>query len=106
MDLQVELPVISQYVSKIAKVHGPNNGEALFELEKLYHKLQLVLETRDVPLNEVDLCELQSQLKVLLSQMRAVTSDYLLPAHACRTYTLTFAKLQELESDLTTRFQL
>lgn len=35
-----------------------------------------------------------------LKEMRTVTSEYALPPEACKTYTLTFRKLAELESDL------
>jgi regulator of cell morphogenesis and NO signaling len=41
-----------------------------------------------------------SAVGTLLKEMRAVTQDYRLPEGACRTYTLTFQKLEELESDL------
>jgi regulator of cell morphogenesis and NO signaling len=35
-----------------------------------------------------------------LKEIRAITGDYSLPPGACRTYTLTFQKLEELESDV------
>jgi regulator of cell morphogenesis and NO signaling len=36
----------------------------------------------------------------LLKEMRQITDNYRLPEGACRTYTLTFQKLEEMEADL------
>lgn len=36
----------------------------------------------------------------LLKEMRRVSKDYALPEDACRTYTLSFSKLEELEADM------
>lgn len=118
-----ELPFLHQIVQKIAKVHGPNDGEELYELEKLYEELQAELEDvvrQEAVLlprikayledSEYTLAALQDgtanvrtkheKLRKLLQQMRTLTADYTLPPHACRTYTMTFTKLQQLESQL------
>lgn len=36
----------------------------------------------------------------MLKEMREITENYRLPEDACRTYTLTYQKLEEMESDL------
>ena len=36
----------------------------------------------------------------ILKELRKVTNDYTLPEGACTTYTLTYLKLDELETDL------
>lgn len=36
----------------------------------------------------------------LLERLRTLTNDYALPADACNSYRVTFAKLQQLERDL------
>ena len=41
-----------------------------------------------------------------LEQIRKVTSDYTLPAHACQTYRALFEGLQQLEGDLHTHIHL
>lgn len=129
--LKDELPMIGQFASKIARVHGPNNDDRLYELDRLYHELQQQIEeymqieeqqlfplmqqyTEDAATLHTDqlqhtnraLREKQQKLNDLLQQMRAVTSDYTLPEHACRTYTITFNKLGELERNLFAHIQL
>jgi regulator of cell morphogenesis and NO signaling len=36
----------------------------------------------------------------ILKEMRKITDDFKVPADGCTTYTLTYKKLEELESDL------
>lgn len=123
--LQGELPLLSEYVTKILRVHGANHGEVLSKLHRLYHNLKLELDQylvkeeqiifplikqyeaqQDAGLREKAarvIGELESEHSTagdLLKEMRAVTDQYTLPDGACRTYMLTFQKLQELESDL------
>ncbi|MDO3676225.1 iron-sulfur cluster repair di-iron protein [Paenibacillus ehimensis] len=122
--LERELPVLSEFVTKILRVHGPGRRE-LAKLHMLFHQMKMELEQhliaeeatvfpliRELGSNAVPFLaektanairELEadhSGVGNLLHEMRAVTSDYELPAGACRTYTLAFHKLQELESDL------
>lgn len=129
--LKSELPILNQFVSKIARVHGPNDGEMLYELEKYYQELMTVLEEHIIMEEETlfpqvkemtphptdeqmeqllqiisNVEKLHDQVRQLLQKMREVTSNYTLPAHACRTYTATFTKLEELETDLFTHLQL
>ncbi len=123
--------MIGQFAGKIARVHGPNNDDRLYELDRLYHDLKQLLEEH-VQMEEQELIplvrqyiedaaslqadhkqdtmrafrETQEKANGLLKQMRAVTSDYTLPEHACRTYTMTFNKLGELERNLFTLMNL
>jgi regulator of cell morphogenesis and NO signaling len=123
--LQQELPVIGEFVTKILRVHGPNHGDSLSPLHRLFHTLKteldqhliseetlmfpLVVEYEKNPNAETlrkaqaaiaDLESEHSGAGDLLKQMREVTRDYTLPDGACRTYTLAFQKLEALESDL------
>lgn len=124
MYLQRELPLLGEFVTKILRVHGREHSELaklhkLFQLMKAELEQHLIAEEETVfplikelennpslPLAEKTasaIAELEAEhsgVGDLLKEMRAVTDDYELPASACRTYTLTFQKLQELELDL------
>jgi regulator of cell morphogenesis and NO signaling len=122
--LRSELPLLGEFVEKIARVHGPSHKE-LIELRALYQQLREELEehllaeeervfpmvrayeatgdadTKEEALRAID--ELESEhdkAGALLRQMRAVTVDYTLPEGACRTYTVAFQKLEQLEADM------
>lgn len=122
--LKEELPVLSSFTTKIFKVHGERHPE-LAVLYRQFHELKIELdlhmqdeEVRLFPLVEAYeasgsreelekalACfeELESEHQEagdLLAAMRETTQGYALPPDACRTYTLTFQKLQELESDM------
>ncbi|MFZ5827849.1 MAG: iron-sulfur cluster repair di-iron protein [Bacillota bacterium] len=122
--LRQELPLLSQFVAKINRVHGDRHPE-LVTLNQLFHRLKPELEShmedeenRLFPLatayersgDPADLeralqCleELESEHQAagdLLAAMRDLTGGFQLPPDACRTYTLTFYKLEELESDM------
>ncbi|OGX61524.1 MAG: iron-sulfur cluster repair di-iron protein [Paenibacillus sp. RIFOXYA1_FULL_44_5] len=123
--LQKELPVLSELINKIVRVHGPNHGEMLLKLNQLFQLMKKELEQHLIAeeqlafplikeydlipsailLNKINetLAELETEHSTvgdLLKEMRAVTNDYELPEDACRTYTLTFHKLEEMEADL------
>ncbi|EFM12200.1 iron-sulfur cluster repair di-iron protein [Paenibacillus curdlanolyticus YK9] len=125
--LQAELPLLSEFVTKVLRVHGHHEeeGDRLVKLHTLFHQMKTELEQHLIveesvvfpliqayeaapsaeqlagTLQKVDELESDhSQVGDLLKEMRAVTSDYTLPDGACRTYTVTFQKLVELESDL------
>ncbi len=123
--LQKELPLLSEFVTKILRVHGPTHGEVLSRLYKLFHSLKMELDQHLIKEEEVlfplirqyeqnpseelrakaaaELNDLESEHQSagdILKEMRAITDGYTLPEGACRTYTLTFHKLAELESDL------
>ena len=122
--LRQELPLLSNFTNKIHRVHGAHHPE-LGVLERLFHELKAELEAHlteeetelfplvvayaksgareDLSQAIQTLDELESQHETagkLLAAMREVTDGYTLPEGACRTYTLTFQKLRELESDL------
>ncbi len=122
--LNNELPVLSQFVTKILRVHGPNHPE-LSSLHRTFHQLKIDLEQHLVNEEEIvfpliaeyektgsisvlekalqKIDELESEhddAGDLLKEMRKITDQYTLPEGACRTYTLTFQKLEQLESDM------
>jgi regulator of cell morphogenesis and NO signaling len=122
--LRKELPVLSEFVTKILRVHGINHGE-LFTLHKRFHEMKLELDQHLITEEEVlfpklkqyanqpspelyekivkDLHVLEADHSLVgdcLKEMREVTDGYTLPPEACRTYTLTYQKLIELESDI------
>ena len=119
-----ELPLLSQFVTKIFRVHGAAHPE-LAQLHRLFHQMKTDLEQHLVEEEEkvfplikeaeragtpeafqkanetiTKMEEDHSAVGELLKEMRNITDDYRLPEGACRTYTLTFQKLEELESDM------
>lgn len=122
--LNQELPLLSQFTTKIFRVHGEHHPE-LGELHKLFHQLKAELEQHLIKEEEIlfplikeaertgdpsqyarakaAIQQLEAEHSAagdLLKQMRELTGEYALPEDACRTYTLTFHKLAEMESDL------
>lgn len=122
--LKSELPVLSQFVDKIDRVHGERHPE-LSTLNRLFHELKAELEShlgdeenRLFPLvtayaQSGDRADLERALETLeeleaehqaagdlLATIRKLTGEYQLPHDACRTYTLAFHKLEELEADM------
>jgi len=119
-----ELPLLSEFVTKIFRVHGRMHPE-LAQLHKLFHQMKMELEQHLITEEEIvfplirkaeqtgdqddvskaanTIEELEADHSVvgnLLKEMREVTQDYRLPEDACRTYTVTFQKLEQMESDL------
>lgn len=119
--LREELPLISQNVTKVFRVHGEDSPH-LGEMHRLFNLLREDLlqhtvkeEDSEFPKmlaytqnpTEEGLSELRGLLHNLeaehdgageiLRELRRVTSDYTPPAHACTTYRLTYARLEELE---------
>ncbi|BCG60132.1 iron-sulfur cluster repair di-iron protein [Paenibacillus sp. URB8-2] len=119
--LREELPLIGQNVTKVYRVHGGDSPH-LAEVYRLFNQLKDELlehtakeETQDFPSilayeqhgNEESLSALRESLGDLeeehdaagniLKQLRAVTGDFTPPEHACTTYRLTYARLEELE---------
>ncbi|MBD3918569.1 iron-sulfur cluster repair di-iron protein [Paenibacillus sp. PR3] len=122
--LRKELPLLSEFITKVYRVHG-NGHEELALLYRAFHQLKLEMDQHLIaeeetlfPLLiryaeeptaearkqvEIGLLELESDHSAvgdLLREMRAITDGYKLPEDACKTYTLTFIKLEELESDI------
>lgn len=123
--LRRELPQISDYVSKILQVHGKNHGDVLFKVHKLFNTLKADLEQHIIKEEEIlfpmikeydskpstDMVnKIASQIREtedehegagdILKELREITSNFTIPEDGCRTYSLTFQKLEELESDL------
>ncbi|ETT44313.1 iron-sulfur cluster repair di-iron protein [Paenibacillus sp. FSL R7-0337] len=119
--LREELPLISQNVTKVFRVHGEDSPH-LGEMHRLFNMLREELlqhtakeEESEFPKmlaytqnpTEEGLTELRGLLHNLeaehdgageiLRELRRVTNDYTPPAHACTTYRLTYARLEELE---------
>ncbi|WP_150275802.1 iron-sulfur cluster repair di-iron protein [Paenibacillus tepidiphilus] len=119
--LQEELPLIAQNVTKVFRVHGEDSPH-LAEMYRLFHLLREDLlkhtaqeEESEFPAmlayeenkSEEALAELRGMLHTLeeehdsagaiLRELREITNDYTPPEHACTTYRLTYARLEELE---------
>lgn len=119
-----ELPKISEYVTKILRVHGEHHLE-LIQVHKLFHMVKMELEghlvkeeTMQYPaifkyLENNDVVDLNKAVQVIaeleaehtaagdiLKQLREITNDYQVPADGCRSYDLTYMKLEEMESDI------
>lgn len=122
--LRKELPLLSEFITKILRVHGSSHPE-IAALYKRFHLIKMELDEHLIAEEEVlfpklkqladnpsaetfeqtiqELYELEADHSAVgdgLRDMREITNDYALPPDACRTYTLTYQKLAELESDL------
>mgnify|MGYP002620103983 CR=1 FL=1 len=122
--LRRELPLLSEFVTKILRVHGDVHPE-LEALHDRFHRMKEELERHLIAEEEAvfplirkagqtgaqaggaeaakaigEMEDDHSAVGDLLKEMREITRDYRLPEDACRTYTLAFRKLEELESDL------
>lgn len=122
--LRKELPLISELLTKVLRVHGAGHPE-LATLHRQFHQMKIELDQHliaeeealfpllkryaDEPSAEArekavegldDLEQDHSVVGDYLKEMRAKTEGYQLPPEACTTYTLAFGKLVELEADL------
>ncbi|CQR45997.1 Iron-sulfur cluster repair protein ScdA [Paraliobacillus sp. PM-2] len=121
--LHQELEPLSQFVTKIFRVHGQTNPH-LKELHKLYHQFKADMEAHLVE-EETQLFPLVQQYEEsgdpaiaakievlnkdmeeehqaagdLLKAMREVTNDFVPPEGACNSYRITYARLADLESN-------
>ncbi len=121
--LHQELEPLSQFVTKIFRVHGQTNPH-LKKLHQLYHQFKLDMEAHLVE-EETELFPLVRQFEQtndptlaakidelnrdmeeehqaagdLLKAMREVTNDFTPPEAACNSYRITYARLEELESN-------
>ncbi|MDA7027940.1 iron-sulfur cluster repair di-iron protein [Bacillus sp. CLL-7-23] len=118
------LPELSGFVTKVYRVHGVHHPE-LAQVHQLFHQLKAELEHHLIQEEEqifpkitayektnseqhlteavqaIDILEQEHEAAGnILKELRKVTNDYDLPEGACTTYTLTYLKLDELESDL------
>ncbi|MGG1519990.1 iron-sulfur cluster repair di-iron protein [Paenibacillus oryzisoli] len=122
--LRSALPQLSEYVKKIARVHGLNHPD-LFQVYQWFETLRTDMEhhmekeeseafpavlayekdptasNRERLLETLDLLEQEHEGSGdLLKQIREITHDYELPEDACTTFRLTYLKLEELEADM------
>ncbi|MBU8908013.1 iron-sulfur cluster repair di-iron protein [Desertibacillus haloalkaliphilus] len=122
--LTQELTPLSQFVTKVYRVHGGDRPELadvhqlFFQLkDELLEHLQKEEEAvfpliKDYEVNPTPekleklrtiIAELESEHDVagaILSKIRDVTNDFELPQGACMTYQLTYRRLEDLESDM------
>lgn len=128
--LRQELPMLSGFVTKVARVHGNRHPE-LIALYQTFHRLKDEMEghmaseekvlfplirayeetgTRadlDRALKTLDELEAEHEAAGnLLAVIRETTNGFQLPPDACRTYTATYHELAELESDMFTHVHL
>ncbi|MCM3725650.1 iron-sulfur cluster repair di-iron protein [Neobacillus cucumis] len=115
-----ELTMLSPYVTKVSRVHGEHHPELIkmnelfyeFKKELLEHMAKeeeivfpLIKQLADgtAPNPEeaikmiVELEKEHDHAGEILRQIRAVTADFALPADACGTYRLVYARLEALE---------
>jgi len=115
-----ELTMLSPYVTKVSRVHGEHHPELIkmnelfyeFKKELLEHMAKeeeivfpLIKQLADgtAPNPEeaikmiVELEKEHDHAGEILRQIRAVTFDFALPADACGTYRLVYARLEALE---------
>lgn len=121
--LRDELPALTPYVTKLARVHGEHHPE-LLRVQELFSDLknELLDHTKDedehvFPLilkfvaepNHQAATELNPHVSELedehahagrlLQELREVTADFELPSDACGTYRLVYQRLAMLEKD-------
>ena len=124
------LPALTEYTTKIARVHGENHPELITiakhfaavasELNAHMPKEERVLFPYIRRLNEADKTgatvvrpgfgSIQNPINMMeleheaagssMEAIRELSNNYTVPADGCTTYNLAFAKLQEFESDL------
>lgn len=118
--LREALPVLSQQVDRVAKVHGPGRPE-LLEVRKVFH--EFALEMMDHMAKEEQIlfpmitgqgggpggCSVSHIIEVMeaehdsagqaLATMRRLTNNYAIPEGACGTYRAVLQGLAELEQD-------
>lgn len=122
--LMDELPILSEFLTKLLRVHGAKHPE-LATLHRLFHALKIELEQHLISEEELvfpsiqqyeqtgsidakqhalkEIKELEAEHELagdLLKEMRSITNQYALPEGACTTYRLAFEKLEKLEADM------
>jgi regulator of cell morphogenesis and NO signaling len=122
--LKETLPQLSEYVNKVARVHGPHHPE-LLQVNQWFEALRNEMEQhmekeereafpalieyeedptdakREKMVEILDTLELEHEGSGnLLGQIREVTKDYELPEDACTTFRLTYLNLEEMEADM------
>lgn len=118
--LQEELSALGEFVTRIYRVHG-HDSPHLEQLYTLYNEFVMEAEihlmqevTEFIPLIELaemtnsevvqqevhKLKERNVKMNELLQEMRKVTDDFVPPLHACGSYRITYARLNDLETEM------
>jgi len=125
--VESNIPLIREFSQKVAKVHGGANPEEI-EIAELFDALSLDLlmhmKKEEMILfpyikllandnglhqqppfgtvaNPIRMMENEHEIAGdLMKEIRKLSNDYTPPAHACNTYRVLYAKLDEFESDL------
>jgi regulator of cell morphogenesis and NO signaling len=108
-----ELESIMQRMMREIPPHMRKEEEVIFPyIKQIYHAWRnresyasLMIRTLRKPVEEVMQGEHESVGKQL-HRMREITRNYTLPSNACITHRVTFAKLNELDSDLVQHIHL
>lgn len=118
------LPKISKLTMTILRVHGNTHPE-LSQVHKLFNSIKMELEEHLIKEETIQYPAIREYLKTkskedlrkavniirdleeehtnagnILKELRRVTNDYKIPDDVCETFELTYAKLQEMESDI------
>lgn len=121
--LKEELPALSEFVTKIYRVHGQDHPH-LKDLYRVYHEFKMEMEEHTIKEeNEVfplikkyvknpsdnllerirqangGLGEEHDVAGDLLKEMREITNGFQAPTNACDTYRVTYDRLEDLEAD-------
>ncbi|WP_054954907.1 iron-sulfur cluster repair di-iron protein [Paenibacillus dakarensis] len=121
--LREELPQLTPYITKVARVHGENHPH-LLRVQEIYGLLKrellehtededqivfpLIMHFADHPTAEAaealkpHVMELEGEHEHagdLLKELRKITCDFEPPAGACGTYRLVYQRLAQLEKD-------
>lgn len=122
--LYENLPIISEYTTKILRVHGENHPE-LSKVYKLFHTLKMELDAHLIKEETIQYPAIKAYIKSktqddldkaidvinqleeehigagdVLKELRAITDDYDVPTDVCNSYKITYGKLKEMESDI------
>lgn len=118
-------PPLMELTTKILRVHGPNHGDVLSKVHRLFGTLRIDMEEHMIKEEEMVFPQIADYEKNpsddklqkvihaveeldrehdgagdIVKQIRRVTDNFKLPEDACSTYMYTFEKLQEVESDI------
>lgn len=122
--LQREMPLISELVTKVLRVHGANHSE-LKRVHKLFHTLKMELEQHLITEEETLfplikeyennpssqlLCKIKTETNEIeseheqagdiIKELRRITNQYALTPDACTSFRLVYQKLEEMESNI------
>src|SRR5690625_3148751 len=128
--LRQELPALREFVTRVFQRHGMDQPH-LRDLYRLYNEFQMEMEEHSMkeeaevfplikeyvenPSTELlekiridngDIEEEHNVVGELLKKMRIITNDFEAPIHACGTYRVTYARLEELESETSQHIHL